>query len=104
MYNTLEIANRIKLQAKACDKSVGSVLEECELGKNTVGKMAKGKDILTLNFAKIADALECSVDYLLGRTDDPKCHLKQSIADVDALELEQRIEQKETPASIAEAK
>ena len=39
-------------------------------GKNTVSKIRQGKDILTLNFAKIADALGCSVDYLLGRTDD----------------------------------
>ena len=26
------------------------------------------------NFAKIADYLDCSVDYLLGRTDDPELH------------------------------
>ena len=28
--------------------------------------------MLTLNFAKIADSLDCSVDYLLGRTDNPE--------------------------------
>ena len=26
---------------------------------------------MTLNFARIADYLDCSVDYLLGRTDNP---------------------------------
>ena len=25
------------------------------------------------SLAKIADYLDCSVDYLLGRTDDPQC-------------------------------
>lgn len=34
--------------------------------------MSRGGDILTHNFAKIADYLDCSVDYLLGRTDNPE--------------------------------
>ena len=28
-------------------------------------------------FAKIADALDCSVDYLLGRTDNPEINDKK---------------------------
>jgi len=48
------------------------MLAECGLGVNTIGKMSRGGDILTLNFAKIADYLDCSVDYLLGRTDNPE--------------------------------
>lgn len=28
------------------------------------------------NLARIADYLDCSVDYLLGRTDDPNAHKK----------------------------
>lgn len=48
------------------------MLSSCELGINTVSKMANGTDILTHNFAKIADYLDCSVDYLLGRTDNPE--------------------------------
>ena len=43
------------------------MLSSCGLGKNTVAKISSGTDILTLNFAKIADYLNCSVDYLLGR-------------------------------------
>ena len=72
MYNSQEIANRIKMRAKQQGKSLGEVLAACELGKNTVSKISKGTDILTLNFAKIADYLDCSVDYLLGRTDNPE--------------------------------
>jgi len=53
---------------------LGEVLAACGLGINTVNKISRGTDILTLNFAKIADYLDCSVDYLLGRTDDPQSH------------------------------
>ena len=34
--------------------------------------MSNGTDILTQNFQKIAENLDCSVDYLLGRTDIPQ--------------------------------
>lgn len=71
MYNSQEIANRIKSRAKLQGKSLGELLSACELGVNTVSKISKGADILTLNFARIADYLDCSVDYLLGRTDNP---------------------------------
>lgn len=72
MYNSQEIANRIKSRAKCQGTSLGEMLTACGLGINTVSKISKGNDILTLNFAKIADYLGCSVDYLLGRTDNPE--------------------------------
>ncbi len=72
MYNSQKIAERIKLRAKQQNISVNQLLLNCKLGKNTVAKIANGTDILTLNFAKIADYLDCSVDYLLGRTDIPE--------------------------------
>lgn len=74
IYNSQEIAKRIKGRAKELKKPLGEVLSACELGVNTVNKISRGNDILTLNFAKIADYLDCSVDYLLGRTDDPQSH------------------------------
>lgn len=67
MYNSKEIAMRIKSRAKQLDKSLGEVLSTCGLGINTISKISKGADIHTLNFARIADCLDCSVDYLLGR-------------------------------------
>ena len=96
MYNHLDIANRIKKIAKEQNKSLGEVLSACGLGVNTVSKISKGTDILTLNFARIADYLDCSVDYLLGRTDNPKSHLAPtdtSVVDVDYKEYTERIEQ-----------
>lgn len=74
MYNSQEIANRIKQIAKRQDVNIGEMLSDCGLGINTVSKIAKGTDILTLNFAKIADYLDVSVDYLLGRTDNAESH------------------------------
>lgn len=74
MYISQNIADRIKSRAKERNINIGEMLSKCELGINTVSKIAKGTDILTKNFAKIADYLDCSVDYLLGRTDDPELH------------------------------
>ncbi|MDE6730891.1 MAG: helix-turn-helix transcriptional regulator [Oscillospiraceae bacterium] len=72
MKNTQIVAERIKLQSKEKGFSVKKLLESCELGVNTVTKMANGTDIVSQNLLKIADHLECSVDYLLGRTEEPK--------------------------------
>ena len=72
MYDSKQIAERIEDRLKQQGKSVRKMLLECHLGVNTVGNIKHGKDILTLNFAKIADYLDCSVDYLLGRTDNPE--------------------------------
>ena len=72
LYNSQYIADRIREQAKSQGKTLRALLNECELGINTVSNIYSGKDVLTLNFAKIADALDCSVDYLLGRTDQPE--------------------------------
>ncbi len=74
MYNTQEIASRIKLQAKLQKISTGSLLSNCDLGVNTISEFAKGKQISCISLAKIADYLDCSVDYLLGRTDNPNSH------------------------------
>ena len=79
MYDSKEIAERIKRQAKQRGKTLREVLTESGLGINTVSKISNGTDILTLNFAKLADCLDCSIDYLLGRTEDPELHQKESM-------------------------
>lgn len=71
LYNSSDIAERIKIQAKINKISISELLRKCDLGINTISKIAKGKDILSKNLAKIADCLDCSVDYLLCRTDRP---------------------------------
>ena len=79
MKNTQIVAERIKLQSREKGFSVKKLLESCELGVNTVTKMANGTDIVSQNLLKIADHLECSVDYLLGRTEEPKLEIGTEI-------------------------
>lgn len=71
MDNIQIAAERIKIQAKSNNISVKQLLINCNMGVNTVVKMSNGKDILSQNLCKIADYFKCSVDYLLGRTDNP---------------------------------
>lgn len=72
MYNPQITASIIKKLAKSKGITLSDILSDCALGKNTIAKMSSGTDILTKNIAKIADYLNCSVDYLLGRTDCPE--------------------------------
>ena len=51
------------------------MLKDCELNKNIISTMlSRGSMPKADNLAKIADYLDCSVDYLLGRTDNPQSH------------------------------
>ncbi len=72
MYDSQEIATRIKSTAKSKKVSLKVMLSECNLGINTISQMSKGNDMLSKNLARIADYLDCSVDYLLGRTNNPE--------------------------------
>lgn len=71
MYNSQEIAQIIKKMAKERNITIKQLLEKCNLNINTISELSKGKQISYINFAIIADNLGCSVDYLLGRTDEP---------------------------------
>lgn len=68
MYDSNKIAERIRLAAKEKGISVNALLKNAGLGRNTIANM-KSSMISTDNLAKIADELDCSVDYLLGRSD-----------------------------------
>lgn len=70
MYNSANVAERIKIIAKARNISIKQLMEEVGLGFNTMANM-KTSMPKSDNLAKIADRLNCSVDYLLGRTDNP---------------------------------
>ena len=74
MYITQEIANKIKLQTKSKKIAMKDLLANCELKINAVSEFSKGKQLSCISLAKIADYLDCSVDYLLGRTDNPNSH------------------------------
>ena len=86
MLDTVEIAKKIKTCAKnkgirLCDMlkdlgmsvnaisnlSAGSGMSYLDLGVNAISQLSAGKEMSFITFAKIADYLGVSVDYLLGR-------------------------------------
>nr|DAP84422.1 MAG TPA: repressor protein [Caudoviricetes sp.] len=73
MYVSSDIAIRIKSLAKAKGVSVKKLLEDVGLGYNTMSNLKTSMPKAD-NLARIADYLDCSMDYLLGRTDVPEVH------------------------------
>ena len=71
IYDMQEIANRIELRINDCGYKKKTMLADLNLGINIISHLAKGQVISSVNLAKIADYLDCSVDYLLGRTNNP---------------------------------
>ena len=71
MYNSNNIAERIKTLSKSKGISIKKLLSDVGLGFNTMANMKKSMPKAD-NLAKIADYLDVSVDYLLGRTDVPE--------------------------------
>jgi hypothetical protein len=73
------------------------MLEDCDMNKNVLSTvLSRGSMPKADNIARIPDYLDCSVDYLLGRTDNPKSHLAPADASsegVDYNEYAERIEQ-----------
>ena len=73
MYNTDIIAERIKERAKVCGIPLKKILETVGLGRNFIASsLTSGSMPKADNLAKLADYFGVSVDYLLGRTDNPK--------------------------------
>lgn len=74
MYDNQKIAERIKAQAKAKKVTLKVMLGDLDMGINLVSQLGKGHNIAATALARIADYLDCSVDYLLGRSNDPESH------------------------------
>ena len=71
MYMTQDIADRIKLRLKFKHVRAKDMLSDLNMGVNAISECAKGKQMSCIALARIADYLDCSADYLLGRTDNP---------------------------------
>ncbi|RKI66956.1 hypothetical protein D7V91_11450 [bacterium 1xD42-67] len=67
MYKSSDVADRLRSMAKLRGVSMASVLSDCGLNFNAMTHMKKSMPNAG-SLAKLADRLECSVDYLLGRT------------------------------------
>lgn len=74
MYIAQSIADRIKMQAKKEGVSLKTMLPDIGVGINKISQISKGSEISSISLAKIADYLDCSVDYLLCRTENPNAH------------------------------
>lgn len=73
MHNSQEVASTIKTLLKSKGISAGKMLSDLELNKNSLFTMqTSGYLPRAETLVKIADYLDCSVDYLLGRTDVPE--------------------------------
>ena len=68
MYVTQDIADRIKWRLKEKGIRTKDMLSDLNMGINAISEFAKGKQMSCIALARIADYLDCSVDYLLGRT------------------------------------
>lgn len=71
MYVSTEIADRIKELSKKRNVPLKQMLADIGLGSNTMANMKTSMPKAD-NLARIADYLDCSTDYLLGRSDDAK--------------------------------
>ncbi len=57
------------------DLSLYKVSKETSIPKSIIYEWASGKrEPVSEYLIKLADYLDCSVDYLLGRTDNPNSH------------------------------
>ena len=73
MFEPYEIAERIKLYAREKNMTVKSLLKDAGVGEKMVSNMSgkNGSYPQSDKIAQIAKILDCSVDYLLGRTNEP---------------------------------
>lgn len=79
MHNSKQTACCIKQLAKEKHVSISTMLTECGMNKDALYTMrSKGFYPRVEAIVKIADYLNCSVDYLLGRTDVREVNKKSS--------------------------
>ena len=74
MYNAQETISRVQMEIKKKGYVQKTVLSECGLSENTLKQMTDKQGMASFGLARIADYLDCSVDYLLGRTDNTQAH------------------------------
>lgn len=72
MYESSKVAETIKIRSKLIGVQLKDMFLELHLNKNTLSNMYKGSMLKGDSLARIADYLSCSVDYLLGRTENPE--------------------------------
>lgn len=95
MYNAQTVINRIQSLIKEQGLTQKNVLAECGISENTLKRMTDNKGMSSFYLARIADRLNCSVDYLLGRTDNPddfSAELKEIQRILESLSVREKTE------------
>ena len=82
-YDAAITADRIKQVADKAGIKISQLNSICGLSENTIKNAGKSKEgMKARNLFLIAEVLNCSVDYLLGRTDNPQSvantHIEQT--------------------------
>ena len=72
MYDTHNVAGRIKDKLSEKNISGAQMLSDLSMGVNALYQFEKGRVMSCFALAAIADYLNVSVDFLLGRTDIPE--------------------------------
>lgn len=89
MTNPNNIAIKIKETAKQRNIQMGDLFENTGLSKGTLYSMTNGGSFpKSDNLIKIADYLNCSIDYLLDRSDiiDCKKEISEKYSDQEILQ------------------
>lgn len=85
MYNINESVNRIKNLAKVKEVTVNQMLKEIGVNKNAIFSLTtRGSWGNAETIFKIADYFDCSVDYLLCRTDNPEINHQPAVTVSDS--------------------
>ncbi len=75
MFNLLKFSNRLKQLRKEKKLKQSDMAELLELTTRHYQQIEYGKvNIPTLTLIFLADYFDVSIDYLVGRTDDPNSH------------------------------
>ncbi|MBO7714656.1 MAG: helix-turn-helix domain-containing protein [Methanobrevibacter sp.] len=77
-YDTALTSERIKARAKEIGITISQLNVKCDLSNNTIKNAGKGTEgMKARNLFAIAEILDCSVDFLLGRADKPNPEIKE---------------------------
>lgn len=71
MYTSQDTKDRIKDICRQRGINMELMLVDCGLGVNAIRQINDKKGMASYSLAKIADYLDVSVDYLLGRSESP---------------------------------
>lgn len=77
--NNVQFVSTIKLLCKTKGITISTLLTKCSLRKSLIYDVEKRNAKPSIEIVEsIADYLDCSVDYLLGRTDNPEINKQET--------------------------